>query len=496
MNTKPQILVVDDETELCANIRDILETNDCFVECAANGKEAIELTRKDSYDIAIIDIKLPDIPGIEVVREIRTISPSTEFICMTGYASIDSAMEAVKQEGIVSYEIKPLNMDHLLSIIKQITERKQVEEALKESEEKYRKLIETAKDAIVCVDERGIINVWNTSAEKIFGYSQGEILGQPLTTIIPEKYKKEHKERFTRFLETGKSKLIGKTIRLEGMTKKGDEIPIEISLSFRKIGLEQYAFTAIIRDITFQKKVEQGLIEKTKKLKSVNKELEDFVYSISHDLKEPLFAISGYISRLLKTYEKMYDDKGKHYIDRIKANLETMSNRVYDIMEVIKVGTVEYNFTHSDSVDIVKDVVNELESKINDNKIKVTIRDNLPTIKCDGKKLRSIFSNLLINAIKFMGDDVQRQVTIGCDKEGDYYKFFVEDTGIGILEEHQEQIFKIFRRLKDIEVEGTGVGLAIVKKIVELHNGKIWVESPVKDKRGTRFCFTIPISGQ
>ncbi len=238
------------------------------------------------------------------------------------------------------------------------------------------------------------------------------------------------------------------------------------------------------------------MIEKTKKLKSVNKDLEDFVYSISHDLKEPLFAIRCYISRLLKTYEKMYDDKGKHYIDRIKVNLETMSNRVYDIMEVIKMGTVEYNFTHSDSVDIVKDVVNELESKIKNNKIKVIIRDNLPTIKCDGKKLRSIFSNLLINAIKFMGDNVQRQVTIGCDKEGDYYKFFVEDTGIGILEEHQEQIFKIFRRLKDIEVEGTGVGLAIVKKIVELHNGKIWVESPVKDERGTRFCFTIPISGQ
>ncbi len=105
-------------------------------------------------------------------------------------------------------------------------------------------------------------------------------------------------------------------------------------------------------------------------------------------------------------------------------------------------------------------------------------------------------SNLIINAIKFMGEDKQRQVKIGCDKDGSYYKFYVEDTGIGIEEEYREQIFKIFKRLKEVEAEGTGVGLAIVKRVVEQHKGKIWIESPVKDGKGTRFCFTIPIDGE
>ena len=108
--------------------------------------------------------------------------------------------------------------------------------------------------------------------------------------------------------------------------------------------------------------------------------------------------------------------------------------------------------------------------------------------------MSDVFLNLVANAIKFMGDDKQRQITIGCDKEGDCYKFFVEDTGIGIRKEYQNNIFKIFCRLKDIEVEGTGVGLVIVKKIIGIHRGKVWIESPIARGKGSRFCFTIPIS--
>lgn len=105
-----------------------------------------------------------------------------------------------------------------------------------------------------------------------------------------------------------------------------------------------------------------------------------------------------------------------------------------------------------------------------------------------------MFFNLITNAIKFMDDDKHRKITIGCDKEGDYYKFFVEDTGIGIQKKYQNNVFKIFSRLKDIEVEGTGVGLVIVKKIIEMHRGKIWIESPIARGKGSRFCFTLPIS--
>ena len=249
--------------------------------------------------------------------------------------------------------------------------------------------------------------------------------------------------------------------------------------------------------LNLEKKVEHKtgeVLEKAKELKTINKELEDFVYIVSHDLKEPLFAIEGHTSILFKAYKDTFDDKGKFYVNRIKVNIGKMSQRIDEIMEVMKIGRVTYELENNDSGAIVKDIVETLEDRIKGNKINVIIQDNLPTILCDEKRMKDVLSNLLTNAIKFMGNNNQRQIRIGCDKNGDYYNFYVEDTGIGIQEEYQKQIFKIFKRLGDIEVEGSGVGLAMVKKIVELHKGKIWVESPVKDGGGSRFCFAIPIS--
>ena len=249
--------------------------------------------------------------------------------------------------------------------------------------------------------------------------------------------------------------------------------------------------------LNLEKKVEHKtgeVLEKAKELKTINKELEDFVYIISHDLKEPLFAIEGHTSILFKAYKDTFDDKGKFYVNRIKVNIDTMSQRIDEIMEVMKVGRVAYEFENNDSGAIVKDIVETLEGRIKDSKINVIIQDNLPIILCDEERMKDVLSNLLANAIKFMGNNNQGQIRIGCDTNGDYYNFYVEDTGIGIQEEYQKQIFKIFRRLEAVEVEGSGVGLAMVKKIVELHKGKIWVESPVKDGRGSRFCFAIPIS--
>ena len=379
------------------------------------------------------------------------------------------------------------------SFNKMVNDLQESTDALKESEGKHRKLIETAQDAIISIDEKGIINVWNESAESIFGYTKSEIIGKPVTIIMPENYDEKHQEGFGQFLKTGESNVNNKIVELKGWTKKGIEIPIEMSSSSQKMGKERYTFTAIIRDITFQKEAKKQLIEKTKEIEKLTKELKDFVYIISIDLKEPLFAIDGYTSKLSKTYEKMFDENGKSYIDRIKANTETMSKKVCDIIEFLKIGKVTCNFTNNDSEAIVNDVIKSLEWKIKSSKIKVLIQDKLPNILCDREKLKEVFYNLVINTIKFMGDDDQRLVKIGCHKDEHYYKFFVEDTGIGIRGEYHEEVFKVFRRLKDIEAKGTGIGLAIVKKIVELHNGKVWVESPVKDGIGTRVCFTMPI---
>ena len=369
--------------------------------------------------------------------------------------------------------------------------RKNIEDTLVESEEKYRKLIETAQDAIVC-DENGIITIWNKSAERIFGYSMSEIIGKPVSTIIPERHNEQHMQGMKRFQESDMTKIMDKVTEISGKAKDGTEFPIEMSLSCQKNNNGRYSFTGIIRDITSQKKAKEQLLEKSKEVEKINNELKDFVYTVSHDLKEPLFSINGYVTRLYETYYDTYDEKGRKFSNRIKANIEIMSNRIQEILEVAKVGIIAYDFKEHASEDVIKNVLVILQDKIEASNINTLIKSNLPTIFCDEKRIRDVFFNLVTNAIKFMGDDKKRQVTIGYNKIEGYYEFFVEDTGIGIRKEYQNNVFKIFSRLKQIEAEGTGVGLIIVKKIIEKHKGEIWIESPIDKGKGTRFCFTIP----
>jgi signal transduction histidine kinase/HAMP domain-containing protein len=290
---------------------------------------------------------------------------------------------------------------------------------------------------------------------------------------------------------------------------------------------EIYAYVHLARDITMQKELQAELIEKARELEKANKEMEDFVYLTSHDLKEPLFVIGGFTSRLSMAYGDVLDDKGRRFLRRIKANTEKMNHRIHEIMEVLKAGKIEYNFKENDSDTLVKDVIGTLQEKILENKITLTVQDNLPAIFCDDVRIKDVFLNLLTNSIKYMGNGNlpesplhphstnpplshlnkggQRGIRVGfinggcgeikidCKKNGEYYEFCIEDTGIGIQADYQKQIFKIFKRLNDIDVEGTGIGLSIVKKIVERHKGNIWVESPVRDGKGSRFCFTIPL---
>ncbi|MCP4408076.1 MAG: PAS domain-containing protein, partial [Gammaproteobacteria bacterium] len=170
-----RILVVDDDTDLCANLRKILEMHDYAVDIACNANDGIALCRATQYDIALVDIQLGADSGHDLVETLAQISPSTEWIFMTAYASLESAIEAVKQEHVVSYETKPLNLDRLLALIKQIIKRKQAEETLRESEEKYRSLITNIPDVIWTTDHEGNTTFLSQNIAAVYGYTPEEI---------------------------------------------------------------------------------------------------------------------------------------------------------------------------------------------------------------------------------------------------------------------------------------------------------------------------------
>ncbi len=263
---KTNILLVEDEEAhahlICRSFDSASEP--VSVTVARNLNEAHSSIAKSTPDLIIVDFLLPDGKGIELIPADKEESPYPVII-LTSHGDEKIAVEAMKAgafDYIVKSEVTLDDMPHIYERIMRewrlITKRKQVEEALSKSEERYCKLVETAQDAIVC-DINGIIVDWNKSAERVFGYSKDEIMGKPVNVLLPDRYKSEHQVGFDRFIKTGEARIIGKTVEVLGLTKEGVEIPIEMSLTYQRLEQEQHLFTAIIRDITERKRAERRL---------------------------------------------------------------------------------------------------------------------------------------------------------------------------------------------------------------------------------------------
>ena len=266
MERKYRILIVDDEAEHSANIKDILELNGYAVNTAGSGKEALSFCQKDSYDLAIVDIKLPDISGNTVVGEMAKISPSTEYIYITGYASVDTAIEAVKQEHVISYETKPINMDRLLPIINQIAERKQAEKELRESEERYRAVFEQAADSIVVVDaDTGEIIEFNDHTHENLGYTREEFKKLELSDIDLIESPIDIKNHIEKVMKEGRD-----VFETKHRTKKGEIREVLVSATLLSVP-ERNLISAIWCDITERKKMEEMLLQ-TEKLRAMGLE--------------------------------------------------------------------------------------------------------------------------------------------------------------------------------------------------------------------------------
>lgn len=227
-----------------------------------------------------------------------------------------------------------------------------------------------------------------------------------------------------------------------------------------------------------------------KSLENINKELDDFTYIVSHDLKEPLRSIDAYSKFIIDDYQTKLDEEGKHYLERIRANTERMKKLIEDLLEISRLKKKDSTIEEVEVELLIGEAKMRLEYAIKQKGVEIIIKDRLPKIFCDPLRLTEVFLNLISNAIKF-NDKPKPIIEIGYNDKGDFHEFYVKDNGVGIKEEYFNKIFEIFQRLgKREDAEGTGAGLTIVKKIVQMHKGEIWLESKLKE--GTTFYFTIP----
>jgi light-regulated signal transduction histidine kinase (bacteriophytochrome) len=251
--------------------------------------------------------------------------------------------------------------------------------------------------------------------------------------------------------------------------------------------------TAVVRDITERKQAQRQLQQHAAELERSNAELEQFAYVASHDLQEPLRIVASYSQLLARRYQDKLDSDANEFIDFIVDGASRMQILINDLLSYSRVGTRGQGFEPTDFNKVIESALQNLELSLEDKAATVTY-DNMPTLMADRVQVMQLFQNLISNAIKFHGD-APPQIHLGVEKQADEFVFQVRDNGIGIDPQYAERIFLVFQRLHGKrEYPGTGIGLAICKKIVERHGGRIWVESAPGE--GSTFFFTIPLNAQ
>ncbi|THU41393.1 PAS domain S-box protein [Niastella caeni] len=369
---------------------------------------------------------------------------------------------------------------------------------IEQAQQKFKGLLESAPDAIVIVGEKGIIQLVNKQCENVFGYGRNELIGCNVELLLPERFRTSQTENQKLFYDNPGIRSTGAGIELLGRRKNGEEFPVEISLSPLETE-EGILITAAIRDISEKKRLEKEIREanvtlekkvkqRTAELESKNKELAQFAYVASHDLQEPLRTTSSFVELLRKQYHGKIDDNANRYIDYVIQASDRMKTLIKDLLDYSRIGR-EKKIEPVDCNVAFSEVIADLAKVIKENKAEITAGD-LPVINAFPTELKLLFQNLISNSIKFQKPGIAPHIEISTVRENGYWHFQFRDNGIGIEKQYQERIFIIFQRLHNRSVyEGSGIGLAHCKKIVELHGGTIWVQSEAG--KGSTFHFTL-----
>jgi PAS domain S-box-containing protein len=378
-----------------------------------------------------------------------------------------------------------------------VIERKIIHRRTMES--KAQALLETAPDAMVIVNSYGQIILINAQTEKLFGYEKNELLGQDVELLIPDRFLGKHSGHRKHFFANAKTRTMGEGQELFGKHKTGSEFPVEISLSPLETE-DGLLVSAAIRDISEKKKLENQIKEininlekkvkqRTAELETKNKELEQFAYVASHDLQEPLRTTSSFVGFLKEEYYGKLDENANSYLEYISQASERMQTLIKDLLDYSRIGRKRV-IQDVDCNQVLSDVLADLSNAIEKSAAKISVSDELPIVKGYATELKQLFQNLISNSIKFHRDNIPPVINISGKKIAAGWEFSFRDNGIGIEKQHHDRIFIIFQRLHNrTEYEGSGIGLSHCKKIVELHGGKLRVDSELG--KGSNFKFTI-----
>ncbi len=378
--------------------------------------------------------------------------------------------------------------------IRDITDHKRAEEALLESEERYRSMMEQAADAVFMHDENGRILDVNRKACQTLGYSREELLSKSIGDIDPGA------------IQTGKHELWGKVLAGEQFTfesrqtrKDGSTVLVEVTLGSVRLSRGP-AVLGIVRDITDRKnaeedirklneELEQRVLQRTALLDAANRELEAFSYSVSHDLRAPLRSIDGFSQALLEECKDKLDDAGKNYLERVRKSSQHMGRLIDDLLNLSRVTRSGFQYKTINMSNMVRAIAETFQENNPERTVDVIIRDGI-TVQGDPHLMRIAMENLLDNAWKFSGSKERPEIEFDALDMGGGTVYYVRDNGVGFDMAYAGKLFGAFQRLHSTaEFPGTGIGLATVRRIINRHGGRVWAEGEVG--KGATFYFTV-----
>lgn len=524
MVTNPiYILLVEDNPGDARLVKEIISdaiSSKIHITCAENLKEAIEILSHASIDVILLDLGLPDSSGFETFEKISHRFSTVPIIALTGNADEVLNMRILREGGQDYLTKNDLNNNLLIRAISQAIQRHKLllkiendSKALREGERLKTTIINSTKEAVISINQDGLITLFNPSAENMFQRNKSDVLGKSLDILMPENYREQHKESIAHYFHSEHSDLTTNSImELSALKSDGTIFPIEVSLSGFKDGINKF-IVGVIRDISERKKAEaaqqkyaeqielanQKLKDANNKLRELDKLKSEFLSVASHELRTPLTIIKEYVSLIRDGVVGAINAEQRECLDSTLKNCIRLGNLINDILDLqrIESGLQKLNRKKENINKIVDDCIMDFQTQCKAKNLSLVFKadNDVPSVLCDYSKITQVLVNLLGNACKFTPEGGNITVaTKMCENGTKSVIVSVKDNGPGISEDDQVTLFDKFtqfNRENGAGSKGTGLGLAIAKNIVNLHNGQINVNSQVG--QGSDFCFSLPV---
>jgi len=527
--SKVKLLLVDDTPENLISLEAALDSLGQELVLARSGREALRHLLEDNFAAILLDVKMPEMDGFETAELIRSRprSRNTPILFLTGYKSEEHLFRGYDL-GAVDFLFKPIVPEVLrskVSVFVELSRKADLLEqqaatlreqaaTLQKAEQQFRSLLEAAPDSMIICQSNGVIKLVNSCTEDLFGYSREQLLNRHISLLVPS-WSFDPRSVPDEEMPKRLTPSPGPALELDATRRDGTSFPVEISQSPLQVEGELLITTAV-RDISRRKSIEQEravaeeqvrrlnshleqlnahleerVRERTEALVRSNDELAQFAYVASHDLQEPLRTVSLYTQALAERYSRVLNGEGSTFLSFIVDNATRMEHMIRDLLLYSSLDADHSRVLELTSCDTAVDFALEnLDASIVESGA-IVKREPLPVVKGEITQLVRLFQNLISNSIKYRRPDRPVEISIGARQQAKEWLFSIGDNGAGIEPQYAERVFGIFKRLHGRDKSGTGMGLAICRKIVTHHGGRIWVDS---DKReGATFCFTLPV---